>query len=172
MAKAPKSKTVYVCQNCGAQRSRWEGRCTDCDSWNTFVEETFQAETPVSSRQRGWSTSGAGSSSDMAGERGGSGPQVITLDQPVREVQIGRASTGYKELDRVLGGGLVKGSFVLLGGDPGIGKSTLLLQMAGGLAARKRPEDEGQVVLYVSGEESVAQSALRAQRLGVTTAKV
>ena len=88
------------------------------------------------------------------------------LDKNVDEIRIARAKTGFKELDRVLGGGLVEGSFVLLGGDPGIGKSTLLLQMAGGLAL------EQQTVLYVSGEESVNQSALRAQRLGVTSGKV
>jgi DNA repair protein RadA/Sms len=166
MAKSSKAKSVYVCQNCGAQRSRWEGRCTDCDSWNTFVEETVQAEaTPVSARQKGWSTSGAGG---IGGGPGAStaNTQIISLDQNVKEVTVGRASTGFKELNRVLGGGLVEGSFVLLGGDPGIGKSTLLLQMAGGLAK------DGQTVLYVSGEESVNQSALRAQRLGVNSGKV
>ncbi len=152
MAKKPKS--IFVCQNCGAQRSRWEGRCGDCSEWNTFVEETQTPETTVSSRQQGWSASAVGASS------------VIKLDQRVSEVSVPRASTSFRELDRVLGGGLVQGSFVLLGGDPGIGKSTLLLQMAGGLAR------EGQKVLYVSGEESVNQSALRAQRLGVMTSNV
>ena len=156
MAKG-KNKTVYVCQNCAAQRSRWEGRCTDCDSWNTFQEETIAPETVVSARQVGWS-SAASSASDM--------PQIISLDQNVKDIKIARASTSYKELDRVLGGGLVEGSFVLLGGDPGIGKSTLLLQMAGGLAK------DDQTVLYVSGEESVNQSALRAQRLGVSSGLV
>jgi DNA repair protein RadA/Sms len=152
MAKA-KSRSVYVCQNCGTQRTRWEGRCTDCDAWNTFVEEKVEKETVTSSRQRGWS---AGSQSE-----GGSGSQVIRLDQEVTESSLARQATGSLELDRVLGGGLVKGSFILLGGDPGIGKSTLLLQMAGGLA-------NGEVsVLYVSGEESVNQSGMRAQRLGV-----
>ena len=157
MAKG-KAKTVYVCSNCDAQSSRWEGRCSGCDSWNTFQEQTLMPEAApaaVSSRQKGWSTAAAGDK-----------VQVITLDQKVSDIQIGRASTSFKELDRVLGGGLVEGSFVLLGGDPGIGKSTLLLQMAGGLAR------SNQVVLYVSGEESVNQSALRAQRLGVTSGKV
>lgn len=149
-----KAKSIFVCQNCGAQRSRWEGRCTDCDSWNTFVEEQPTVETAVTTRQAGWSTGS------------GTAASVISLDQKVSEVTIGRASTSFRELDRVLGGGLVEGSFVLLGGDPGIGKSTLLLQMAGGLAQAK------QRVLYVSGEESVNQSALRAQRLGVTSADV
>jgi DNA repair protein RadA/Sms len=152
MAKKPKS--IFVCQNCGAQRSRWEGRCSDCNQWNTLVEEQIVSETAVSSRQQGWSASAVGASS------------VIKLDQKVSEVMIARASTSFRELDRVLGGGLVEGSFVLLGGDPGIGKSTLLLQMAGGLAK------DGQRVLYVSGEESVNQSALRAQRLGVMSSLV
>jgi DNA repair protein RadA/Sms len=153
---AKKAKSIYVCQNCGAQRSRWEGRCTDCDSWNTFVEETQAPETAVSARQQGWSAAAHASGA----------PSLISLDQKVNEVSIARASTSFRELDRVLGGGLVEGSFVLLGGDPGIGKSTLLLQMAGGLAASK------QKVLYVSGEESVNQSALRAQRLGVSSGLV
>ena len=152
MAKKPKS--IFVCQNCGAQRSRWEGRCSDCGQWNTMVEETTTVETAVSSRQAGWSASAPGSST------------VITLNQKVSEVMIPRASTSFAEFDRVLGGGLVEGSFVLLGGDPGIGKSTLLLQMAGGLASG------GHKVLYVSGEESVSQSALRAQRLGVSSSNV
>ena len=163
MAKSKAPKSVFVCQNCGAQRTRWEGRCTDCDSWNTFVEETVQAApTPTTSRQRGWSTSGSGGSSGASTAN----TQIISLDQNVKEVSTARTSTGFKELNRVLGGGLVEGSFVLLGGDPGIGKSTLLLQMAGGLAKEDR------TVLYVSGEESVNQSALRAQRLGVNSGKV
>jgi DNA repair protein RadA/Sms len=159
MAKS-KSRSVFVCQSCGSQRTRWEGRCTDCGAWNTLVEETITREAPVSTRQRGWSpaaTAAAGSES---------GVQIITLDQELDELNIERDSTGFNELNRVLGGGLVRGSFILLGGDPGIGKSTLLLQMAGGLAG------QGVSVLYVSGEESVNQSGLRAQRLGVRSPKV
>ena len=153
MAKG-KSRSVFVCQNCGAQRSRWEGRCTDCGAWNTFVEETVEKETVTTSRQRGWSPSAEGAT------------QLLSLDQNIEALDIERVTTNYEELDRVLGGGLVEGQFVLLGGDPGIGKSTLLLQMAGGLA--KSDLD----VLYVSGEESVNQSALRAQRLGVNSGRV
>lgn len=152
-----KAKSVFVCQSCGSQRTRWEGRCTDCGAWNSFVEETLSPEAATSTRQRGWSP--AASSDD------GKSP-IITLDQQLESIDIGRDSTGYVELDRVLGGGLVRGSFVLLGGDPGIGKSTLLLQMAGGLAKNDVS------VLYVSGEESVTQSGLRAQRLGVRSSKV
>jgi DNA repair protein RadA/Sms len=155
-AKTGKEKSVYVCQVCGAQRARWEGRCTDCDSWNSFVEEKFAKETVTTSRQRGWNPA--------ASEAGTT--QVITLDQNLEAKSFDRHSTGFKELDRVLGGGLVEGSFILLGGDPGIGKSTLLLQMAGGLGSG------GVSVLYVSGEESVHQSGLRAQRLGVHSALV
>lgn len=153
MAKS-KTKSVFVCQNCGAQRARWEGRCIDCGAWNSFVEEFLEKATPTSERQRGWRP---------AGEEAG---QIISLDQDLEKIEMGRHRTGYNELDRVLGGGLVDGSFILLGGDPGIGKSTLLLQMAGGLASN------GVSVLYVSAEESVNQSGLRAQRLGVHSSKV
>lgn len=122
-----------------------------------MVEETLTKEVAASPRQRGWSTSGSGISG---------GPTIVTLDQSLTDLKIERSSTGFKELDRVLGGGLVQGSFILLGGDPGIGKSTLVMQMAGGLSR------EGMDVLYVSGEESVNQSALRAQRLGVKSSRV
>lgn len=114
----------------------------------------MQAETPTTARQRGWSTSGGETSS------------VVSLDQNIKAINVARNTTGYKEFDRVLGGGLVRGSFVLLGGDPGIGKSTLLLQMAGGLA------NEDLTVLYVSGEESTSQTGMRAQRLGVSSSNV
>lgn len=168
-----KAKSVFVCQNCGAQRARWEGRCTDCGAWNSFAEEMIAKETPTTSRQRGWSTapeaggasSSSGSSAGAHSSVGGDG-RVIRLDESLKSVNIGRTSTGFAELDRVLGGGIVEGSFILLGGDPGIGKSTLLLQMAGGIAR------QGASVLYVSGEESVTQSGLRAQRLGVRAGNV
>lgn len=152
MAKS-KSKTIYVCQNCGAQRPRWEGRCSDCGAWNSFVEELFAAE-PVT---RGWSLGNAE-------KKGSSTP--VSLDQSIEALKFERLATGFSELDRVLGEGLVQGSFVLLGGSPGIGKSTLLMQMAGGLAKNKAK------VLYISGEESVAQTGSRAQRLGIKSALV
>lgn len=166
MAKS-KSKTVYVCQSCGAQRSRWEGRCTDCGEWNSLLEEklvTDSAPRGLSSReQRGWATGGAGSASS---------PHAMTLRESLQvsndtaTPETGasrnqRIQTTFSELDRVLGGGLVPGSFILVGGDPGIGKSTLLLQMAGGLA------ENGKTVLYASGEESIEQTGLRAARLGI-----
>lgn len=148
MAKS-KSKTIFTCQNCGAQRPRWEGKCTDCGSWNSYVEEIQQTET----KTRGWATGQTEKTSLSA--------PVIRLDQKLDEVKMERMDTGYEELNRVLGGGLAKGSFVLLGGSPGIGKSTLLLQMAGGLAKNKCK------VLYISGEESVSQTGSRAHRLGI-----
>lgn len=166
MAKS-KSKTVYVCQSCGAQRSRWEGRCTDCGEWNTLQEEklvTDSAPRGLSSReQRGWATGGTGQASS---------PHAMTLRESLHASNEAakpgasasrnqRIQTTFSELDRVLGGGLVPGSFILVGGDPGIGKSTLLLQMAGGLA------ENGKTVLYASGEESVEQTGLRAARLGI-----
>lgn len=147
MAKS-KTKTIYTCQNCGAQRPKWEGKCTDCGSWNSFVEELQIPE----SKTRGWSTGGSEFSASS---------KPISLDQSLEEIKLERFDTGYEELNRVLGGGLAKGSFVLLGGSPGIGKSTLLLQMAGGLAQHKN------TVLYISGEESVSQTGSRAHRLGI-----
>lgn len=152
MAKS-KTKTVFVCQNCGAQRPRWEGKCTDCGEWNTFVEETSVSST--SNTTRGWAI-----------RPGGNSVKAVNLDLSLTENPLERWNTGFSELDRVLGGGLAKGSFVLLGGAPGIGKSTLLLQMAGGLARL------GQKILYVSGEESISQTGSRAHRLGVKNSRI
>lgn len=145
-----KKKIQYVCQECGAKRFRYEGRCSDCGAWNSFVEELDQA--PV--QTRGWALGSA------------SGFEVRRLDEPMTSDQLERWTTKDLELDRVLGGGLVPGSYILIGGDPGIGKSTLLMQMAGGLAKSSHK------VLYVSAEESVNQTGLRAQRLGVVEKSV
>lgn len=155
MAKS-KNKSIFVCQNCGAQRPKWEGKCTDCGSWNSFVEELIASEP----KSKGWSL---GQSHDGPGTRT---LKPISLDQKIEQLEVTRKATGYQELDRVLGGGLVQGSFVLLGGSPGIGKSTLLMQMAGGLSKSQCQ------VLYISGEESVAQTGSRAQRLGIKSSKV
>ena len=155
MAKA-KNKTIYVCQTCGAQRSRWEGKCADCGSWNSYVEETFSdapSRYSKPGKDRGW----VSNSQQLATHK---------LDQRLDESKLGRHITGIEELDRVLGGGLAESSFVLLGGAPGIGKSTLLLQLTGGLAA------QGKKTLYVSAEESVAQTANRAHRLGIKSANI
>ncbi len=150
MAKS-KIKTVYVCQECGAKKPRWEGRCSDCGAWNSLVEE--RDVQPAAGR--GW-----------VRHQGSAHPNISTLDVSPEDSPLVRHSTHMEELDRVLGGGLVEGSFVLLGGAPGIGKSTLLLQMAAGLA------HEGQKLLYVSGEESVSQTASRGQRLGLKSSHV
>ena len=139
-----KPRTVFVCQHCGAQQQRWLGRCPDCGEWNALVEEL------QSSEPRGGGRAGV--------ERGR--PEPITALTTARE---GRSTTGIGELDRVLGGGLVPGTVVLIGGDPGIGKSTLVLQALAALAARGR-------ALYVSGEESPQQVKMRADRLGITAA--
>jgi len=143
-----KTKTQFICQSCGTVRPKWEGRCSDCGSWNSLVEEIL-SQNPS---DRGWAIG----KEQVSGET-----KVAHLGQEFEIQQIKRLNTSYPELDRVLGGGLVPGSLVLLGGDPGIGKSTLLLQMAGGLARQNFP------VLYVSGEESLSQTGLRAERLGV-----
>ncbi len=135
-----KTKTVFVCQNCGAQTSRWMGRCGACQSWNSLVEEVVPDE---DAKKR---------TSVLKNE-----PPVSLKGIQATEEQ--RTLTAIGELDRVLGGGVVPGSVVLIGGDPGIGKSTLSLQLSCSLSAR------GRKVLYVSGEESVRQTRMRAQRL-------
>lgn len=138
------ARTLHVCQNCGALSARWQGRCDDCGEWNTLTEE------------------GAG-----VGGRPGANPgrrgRIITL-VPLpggAGATAPRLTTGISEFDRVTGGGLVRGSALLVGGDPGIGKSTLLLQVTGALARSGKP------VVYVSGEEAIDQIRLRAERLGL-----
>src|SRR5688572_1037389 len=143
-----KTKTQYVCQECGSIQPKWMGRCPDCGEWNTLVE------TVVESAKSGFSAASA-----AQGLAGRSVPQSLTA---IMADNYHRTMLPMEEFNRVLGGGLVPGSLVLIGGDPGIGKSTLLLQMSAALAT------EGQV-LYVSGEESAHQIKLRANRLGVAT---
>lgn len=146
-----KPKTVYQCTQCGTESARWAGQCTGCGAWNS-LEEQLSAELPKRT----------GRYAHYAG--------VLSTVQPLAEVQVTgevRLSTGLSELDRVLGGGLVTGSVVLIGGAPGIGKSTLLLQALAKMGAVQ----EGKV-LYLTGEESLAQIGLRAQRLGLETAPV
>lgn len=134
-----KSKTVYVCQNCGAESAKWIGRCNSCGEWNTFTEHVIQKSTT-----RGTST----------------GEKTYTLPEKISEVpadRLERILTGAGEFDRVLGGGLVPGSLILVGGEPGIGKSTLALQIALGFHG---------TTLYVSGEESLSQIKMRSDRMG------
>jgi DNA repair protein RadA/Sms len=148
---AARAKTVYACAECGHASPKWLGQCPACKRWNTLQEEVAAPE-PRGASPRGW---GATSSKPL----------------PLHEVEAGeeeRIRTGIGELDRVLGGGVVPGSLVLLGGDPGIGKSTLLLAALDRLA-RARPD---RPVLYVSGEESARQVKLRADRLGVVAANL
>ncbi len=139
----PPSATVFACSSCGHESVKWHGRCPGCGEWDTFVEEARAAPTGAT--------------------RGGRGSAKALTPVPLGQVQaprVGRLSTGIGELDRVLGGGVVPGSLVLLGGSPGIGKSTITTSALGNLAAA------GHRVLYVSGEESAAQVRLRAERLG------
>ena len=144
-----KSSTSFVCQSCGSASSKWSGRCDNCGEWNSIVEE--KGEAPVSGAKG--ASLPKGKASRLVGLRG---------ENPAPP----RIQTGIAELDRVAGGGFVPGSGVLIGGDPGIGKSTLLLQ---GLASLAR---KGERVIYISGEESIAQVRLRAQRLGLDDASV
>lgn len=161
-----KAKSIFVCQNCGAEAPRWEGKCRDCNAWNSLTEETV-IKAPKGAR--GWSVGPE--------DLGGATSSVVKLSDHIEKKETLRLDTGLDELNRVLGGGLVTGSYILLGGDPGIGKSTLLMQMAGRLADAKSKisnstQSKPTRVLYVSGEESVEQTALRAQRLGVCSPHV
>lgn len=150
-----KQKTAYVCVECGEESSKWQGQCSSCKEWNT-VQEIRLA--PAKSRS---SLANKSSLANRSGFAGSLTKEVQNLAEISLE-DLPRFSTGFKEFDRVLGGGLVPGSAVLIGGHPGAGKSTLLLQLACKLAQTKK-------VLYVTGEESLQQIALRAQRLGQPT---
>ncbi len=146
MAKA--KATAFFCGECGYESAKWMGQCPACKQWNTFVEEPTGKKDSASGRIR---------------------PVQKAKPALLSEISIeekDRVSTGYQELDRVLGGGVVGGSLVLVGGDPGIGKSTLLLQVCRNLAAK------GQKVLYISGEESLKQIKLRANRIGTVTGEL
>jgi DNA repair protein RadA/Sms len=145
-----KAKTVYTCQKCSAQFPKWMGQCTDCGAWNSLAEETF---TPVASGKEQRFVNFSGSDS-----------KAIALEN-ISLAATPRTSTGIEELDRVLGGGVVHGSVVLVGGDPGVGKSTLLLQTLGNLC-------KNHSTLYVTGEESLQQVAMRAHRLGIAAQKM
>jgi DNA repair protein RadA/Sms len=135
-----KSKTVFVCQNCGAESPKWIGRCPSCKEWNTYHEEII---TPASGR-----------GSSFSGDQGRRKPELL---DNIKADEKNRQKTGIPELDRILGGGMVSGSLILIGGEPGVGKSTLALQLALALKETK--------ILYVSGEESEEQISLRAKRL-------
>jgi len=139
-----KEKTIFFCSDCGHETTRWQGRCPGCGAWNTLVESTVVTGKKPAVQQ---------SAAPRANNRSARLDEIDLTSEP-------RINTGMGELDRVLGGGAVVGSLVLVGGEPGIGKSTLLLQICGALCADRR-------VLYVSGEESLRQLKMRATRLGV-----
>ena len=142
-------KTIYTCQACGSRSPKWMGRCPDCGQWDTLVESTLRSE----------------AGRPVMGHGPGRPNQPVSIDS-IDIVHEQRLLTSIGEFDRVLGGGLVVGSMVLIGGDPGIGKSTLMLQALHRLAAQEHP------VLYVSGEESIKQLGLRAKRLGAVNSNL
>lgn len=144
-----RTQSRFVCQACGADFARWEGQCRSCQAWNTLVE------TVVTARQRASRSTARGSGGGL-----GDSPAPVALSAPA-DGPTERLPTGLAELDRVLGGGIVPGSLLLIGGEPGVGKSTLLLQVAGGVALAQGG------VLYATGEESAGQIRLRAARLGL-----
>ncbi|MBI5919691.1 MAG: AAA family ATPase, partial [Nitrosomonadales bacterium] len=133
-----KAKTIYSCTECGGQTPKWQGQCPHCMAWNTLVESVAESP-PVTGKNRYSALAASGQLQKLA---------------EVEAAEVSRTPTGISEFDRVLGGGLVEGGVVLIGGDPGIGKSTLLLQTLAHLSQTKK-------VLYVSGEESAQQIALR-----------
>jgi DNA repair protein RadA/Sms len=144
-----KDKTLYTCTECGGTTPKWQGKCPSCGAWNTLIETT--AETPAAQRHRFASLAPA---------------SEVAVLADIEATDVARQPTGLGELDRVLGGGIVEGGVVLIGGDPGIGKSTLLLQALDGL------QRAGVPTLYVTGEESGAQVALRSRRLGLDRSQV
>ena len=139
----------FICQNCGAVYGRWQGKCDACGEWNTISEETATSAIPT-----------------MPGRAPRKGRKFALEPLAGAAQDAPRLASGLAEFDRVTGGGLVRGSVLLLGGDPGIGKSTLLIQVAAALARNR------QRAVYISGEEAVAQVRLRAERLGLAGAKV
>lgn len=142
-----KAKTIFVCSECGYETARWLGRCPDCGNWNTMTEQASRAEVQLQEKK--------------LKRAPGSDAEALRIDQIPDDALI-RCPSGIGELDRVLGGGIVEGSFVLVGGDPGIGKSTLLTQVCANLSRQDIS------VLYVSGEESARQIKIRANRLGAS----
>jgi len=150
MAKAP--KTAYVCNDCGAEFSRWQGQCSACKAWNTISEVRLISASNSTKNDR------------FSGYAGETRVKIQTLSE-ISLQETPRFTSGFKELDRVLGGGIVPGSAILIGGHPGAGKSTLLLQVMCGLA-------KNMTALYVTGEESLQQVAMRANRLNLPTDKL
>ena len=148
-----KEKTLFVCTECGGTSPKWLGRCPSCGAWNTLIEQVAAA------------AAGGGNNRFGAPYAALAGSAELAMLAEIEATDIARTPTGLDELDRVLGGGIVDGGVTLIGGDPGIGKSTLLLQAADAL------QRAGQNALYVTGEESGAQVALRSRRLGPRAAR-
>ena len=148
----PKLRIKFVCQQCGGEQSKWVGKCPDCGAWNSMEEVAEVPQSPAQQRR-----SGLSGNANIA--QGTHLPLILPEIKPLAHQRI---SVGYPEMDRVLGGGLVAGSLTLIGGEPGIGKSTLLLQVSGAIAKNVGP------VLYVSGEESIEQVKMRAERLDIS----
>ncbi|MBW4600374.1 MAG: DNA repair protein RadA [Calothrix sp. FI2-JRJ7] len=156
----PKSRTIYVCNECGCESPQWFGRCPGCGTYNSLEEQISNQAASDASPSRGVGSWHNQSGANKADKKPPKARASLRFDQ-ISDRQVLRLPSGYGELDRVLGGGVVPGSMVLIGGDPGIGKSTLLLQVSNQLAQRYR-------ILYISGEESGQQVKLRASRLGVS----
>ena len=148
-----KDKTLYTCTDCGATSPKWLGKCQSCNAWNTLIESVAESNNGVSKNR-------------YAGMAALAPASEVAVLSDIEAQDVARTPTGQEELDRVLGGGMVEGGVVLIGGDPGIGKSTLLLQALDGL------QRSGLSTLYVTGEESGAQVALRSRRLGLDHSQV
>ena len=147
-----KPRVKYVCQQCGGEQSKWMGKCPDCGVWNTLEETIDLPQSPIQQRRQA-----------ITGQNGHApGTQTPVVLPQIKPLTQPRISVGFEEMNRVLGGGLVQGSLTLIGGEPGIGKSTLLLQVSGSIAQHIGP------VLYVSGEESIEQVKMRAERMEIT----
>ncbi|MDO8375282.1 MAG: ATPase domain-containing protein, partial [Polaromonas sp.] len=144
-----KDKTIYTCTECGGTSPKWLGKCPHCGAWNTLIESVAESQSPVKNRFASLAK-----------------PSEVATLADIEATDMARTPTGHEELDRVLGGGIVEGGVVLIGGDPGIGKSTLLLQALDSL------QRAGLDTLYVTGEESGAQVALRSRRLGLDGSQV
>ena len=144
-----KERTIFTCNECGGTSPKWLGKCPACNAWNTLIESVASSEAPTKNRFASLAKTA----------------EVIVLSD-IEASDVDRTPTGHEELDRVLGGGMVEGGVVLIGGDPGIGKSTLLLQALDSL------QRQGKSTLYVTGEESGAQVALRSRRLGLDKSQV
>lgn len=151
-----KKKTIYVCKECDYQTSGWLGRCPSCGAWSSFIEESFESEPTASDDKK------SARRNILTRDFGENEPKQLTGDDLPEYM---RSGTGFGEFDRVLGGGLVSGSVVLISGEPGIGKSTMLLQICDAISREKR-------VLYVSGEESASQISMRAKRLGIKSPNI